>query len=525
MSDLLLDPEFLDLLTDEFIAEMNSVELDVLLELLLTEHVVPGRRGLQPHQLPPPEWAAGELYAWLFQAGRGAGKTLAMSESMYEHVNGPPCDPWEPGGHRMAIVAPTLGDVAISCWAGPSGLRRIDPRIRMTSRRGGTFVIFPNGAEAKCAGAATEADTERLRAAGNVCFAWVEEAAACRRLALVWRQLQFAVRHGPSPRVQMSSTPKPTAAFKRIRASHRVGITRARTLDNVHLPESERQRLYEDHEGTRLGRQELEGEMIDDVPGAHWTADVVDERRLLTPQLRTSYPPGDETREQWLKRVLKLTTVYVGIDPGTSGRGDRTGIIVVGGDNPKARPDGKRHVFFLEDRTGLMVPSTVDFGEALGDEHLPDDIEGWAGVAAEAAIRWGAHAMVVERNRLGRTARAVLRAGGFTGRIIEVDAVGDKSMRADALRQVWRRRCWIVDTLEHLETEMTQWVPAEGDKPEFDPEQDDVSEFTGSPDALDAAGHPARLLLGIGQPQTLPSEPLTDALLAGWDNNYLAPQF
>lgn len=512
-----VDAEFLASLTDELIAELTTDELDVLLELMIADDTPTiGRRTLQPHQQPPADWLAGEQFAWLFEAGRGAGKTMTMSEKMYDHVTGPACDPFEPGGHRMAIIAPTLGDVAVSCWAGPSGLRRIDPRIRMVSRKGGTFVDFHNGASAKCTGGATEGDTERLRAAGNLCFAWVEEAAACRRLALIWRQLQFAVRHGPRPQVQLSSTPKPSRAYKQVRTHRRVTVTNARTLDNVHLPESERQRLYEDHQGTRIGRQELEGEMIDDVPGAHWTADVVDERRILTSRLRSEHPPGDETREQWLRRVLGLTTVFIGLDPGTSGRGDRTGIVVVGGDNPRHRPDGKRHAFFLEDMTGLMVPSTVDFGEALGDDQLPDDIEGWAGVVADVAARWLADGIVVERNRLGRTARAVLRAGGYQGQIIEVDARGSKANRADALRTVWRRRCWIVDSLTQLETEMTSWIPAEGDEPDFDPEQDDVSEFTGSPDALDAAGHAAAQLLGLGMVETLPSEPLTDALLSGW---------
>lgn len=515
----LVDGKLLNLLTDDFVAQLEGDELDALLDALLESYEVPGRRGLQPHQLPPANFQTGEQFAWLFQAGRGAGKTMAMAEEMYDHVmHGPPCDPFEPGGHRMAIIAPTLGDVATSCWGGPSGLRRIDPRIQMISRKGGTFVIFPNGAEAKCTGGKTEDDTERLRAHGNLCRAWVEEAAAIKRLALIWRQLQFAVRHGPRPQVQLSSTPKRTAAYRRINGSHRVTVTKARTADNVHLPESERKRLYEDHEGTRLAAQELEGELVDETPGALWTGDVVDERRIRTSTLRLELPPGDETREQWLRRALGLTTVFVGVDPATSGRGDRTGIIVVGGDNPTLRPDGNRHAYFLEDRTALMVPSTVDLGEALGDDKLAEGVEGWAAVLVDVADRWQAEAVVVERNRLGRTARAVIRAEGYRGRIVEVDARGSKANRADALRQVWRRRCWIVDSLPHLEDEMTTWVPAEGDEPDFDEDADDVHEFTGSPDALDGGGHAARLMLGLEQPLAPESGPVSDAMLAGWQS-------
>ena len=513
MADQLVDDALLDALTPEFVETLDDEELDALLDALLDSATVPGRRSLQPHQLPPPDWE----FAWMFSAGRGAGKTMTMSEELYDHVmNGPPCDPFEPGGHRMAIVGPTLGDVATSCFAGPSGLRRIDPRMTMISRKGGTFVVFPNGAEAKCAGAKTEEDTDRLRAHGNLCRLWIEEAAACRRLALVWRQAQFAVRHGPRPRVQMSSTPRATAAFKQIVGSPRVAVTYASTRQNVHLPAEQRTRLYEDFAGTRLEQQELEGRIVDEVPGALWTLDLVDETRIQLADLEARHPRGDETPEQWLRRVLHLTTVYVGLDPGTSGRGDRTGIIVVGGDNPKLRPDGRRHAFFVEDRTGLMVPSMVDFGEALDDDKLSDDVEGWAERVAEMCGRWHADAVVVERNRLGRMARAVLRAAGLDGRIIEVDAKDPKPNRADALRSAWRRRCHIVGKLEHLETEMTTWVPAEGDDPEFDHEQPDLDVFTGSPDALDAAGHAARLLLGLGKRQPAQTGPLSDALLAGW---------
>lgn len=512
MTDLAVDEALLEAITPEFVAELDDDELDLLLEVLLQSWEVPGRRGLQPHQLPPEAWE----FAWLFTAGRGAGKTMAASDEFYRHVmEGPPCDPFEPGGHRLAIVGPTLGDVATSCWAGPSGLRRIDPRIRMVTRRGGTFIEFPNGAEAKCTGGKSTEDSERLRAHGNLCRLWVEEAAACKALASIWTQAQFAVRHGPRARVQLTSTPKATPAFRRLAKHPRVAITRAATKDNVHLSPADMQRLYEDHAGTRLEAQELEGRILDEVPGALWAPDVIDENRLLTAHLDREYPRGDETRELWLRRILGLTTVLVGVDPATSGRGDRSGLVVVGGDSPRKR-GGNRHAYFLEDRTGLMVPSTIELGEAKGDEHLQEGIEGWAERAAEMAYRWQADAVVVERNRLGRTARSVLRAAGLTSRIVEVDAKGSKANRADALRQAWRRRCHIVDSLSELELEMTTWVPADGDDPEFDPEAEDLDTFNGSPDALDAAGHAAVAILGIGQRQRASSEPLGSALQQGW---------
>lgn len=514
MDDLLtIDPELLDLITPEFLDDLNGDELDALLEMLTASWEIPGRRPLQPHQIPPDDWE----FAWLFQAGRGAGKTMAASDEFFDHVmNGPPCDPFEPGGHRLAIVGPTLGDVATSCWAGPSGLRRIDPRIKMTTKRGGTFITFPNGAEAKCTGAKNAEDAERLRAHGNLCRLWIEEAAACRALAAIWTQAQFAVRHGPRAKVQLTSTPKATPAFRRVSTNNRVKVTSAPTSANMHLEPEVRKRLYEDYRGSRLEAQELEGQLLTEVPGALWSHEVLDESRILTTQLERDYPRADETREMWLRRILGLTTVIVGVDPATSGRGDRSGIVVVGGDNPKKR-GGARHAFFLEDRTALMVPSTIDMGEALGDDKLHEGIEGWAERAAEVAYRWQADRIVVERNKLGRMARSSFRGAGFTGRIEEVDAVGSKANRADSLRTAWRRRCHIVDSLAELELEMTTWVPAEGDDPDFDPEADDLDTFTGSPDALDAAGHAARAILGLGQkaPKQI-AQPLSAALQSGW---------
>lgn len=115
-----------------------------------------------PHQVPPPPG----FFGWLLMAGRGAGKTDACARYVHEHVYGPPCLPG-PVPHWIGIIAPTLGDAATSCYAGPSGLRVHSPEAKMTTVQGGTVIRWPNGSEAKIFGAHSPEDVERLRSGGN----------------------------------------------------------------------------------------------------------------------------------------------------------------------------------------------------------------------------------------------------------------------------------------------------------------------------------------------------------------------
>lgn len=119
-----------------------------------------------PHQVPPDPG----FYGWLLMAGRGAGKTDACARYVHEHVYGPPCLPG-PVPHWIGIVAPTHGDAATSCYAGPSGLRVHSPEAAMRTVQGGTVIRWPNGSEAKIFGAHSPEDVERLRSGGNRCAA------------------------------------------------------------------------------------------------------------------------------------------------------------------------------------------------------------------------------------------------------------------------------------------------------------------------------------------------------------------
>lgn len=273
MTSLAADP--IEELWQEIVADSGLSIVDVLalatedelaeLDRLLVQAVAGRSLTLLPHQIPP--LSAWDL--WILLGGRGTGKTQACADYMWKHVQGPPCDPRMPGGHRMAIIGPTQGDAIDSCYRGPSGLRAIAPGVKL---RGGEFkaVEFPNGSQARVFGTDTEKAVDRLRAGGNNCLAWLEEFAAWPRLQEGLDQMRFGLRLGPHPRAVGSSTPKNRPEIKALLAESkepraRTVISHGETDDNPHLPATTRIELYRRYSGTRLGGQELKGLVLDDI--------------------------------------------------------------------------------------------------------------------------------------------------------------------------------------------------------------------------------------------------------------------
>lgn len=221
------------------------------------------------------------ILAWF--GGRGSGKSDAGAGAMDQHANGPPCDPRLPGGHRMRIIGPTFSDAIASCIEGPSGLKTHNPSVQLIATKQGTLVRWPNGAIARVHGAYTPEDPERLRSGGNSCFDWAEEMAAWRRLDEVWDQAQFGLRVGANPKTVITTTPKSRAKVKELykagerymalspgerellERDERVHFIVATTEDNKYLPAEVRAALYKRYAGTRLGAQELEAKILDDL--------------------------------------------------------------------------------------------------------------------------------------------------------------------------------------------------------------------------------------------------------------------
>lgn len=191
------------------------------------------------------------------------------------------------------------------------------------------------------------------------------------------------------------------------------------------------------------------------------------------------------TKEEVLVQKLGLVNVEVWLDPATSGRGDRTGICVVGADASSRWPDRLSRAYVLEDATELL------------------NVEGWGRKAAEIAQRWRTVRIGAELNRLNDAARVVIQAYMPNALFLDTTAKVSKGQRADPIKAVHSQgRVIFVGHHPLLENEMTTWIPADGDAPELTPEEvlsEDDDVFSGSPDALDAMIHGVRSVLNLDE--------------------------
>jgi phage terminase large subunit-like protein len=399
----------------------------------------PGACTPECNQLPPMA-PLGPLDMWLMMGGRGTGKTDAGSMYVLDHVNGPACDPKVKGGHRIAIVAPTLGDAVESCVNGPSGLKAYDPRVRVVSSTGGTFVVFANGSRAKLFGANTENDTDRLRAGGNRCLVWLEEAAAMRFLGKVLEQSELGLRLGPAAHYVATTTPRGRPEVRRWQHDPHVHITRGRTRDAHHLAAQWRERLERRLQGTRMGRQELDGVVLDDVEGALWTQAQIDAARLR-----------DEAGRPTPIAPL-MRRIVVAVDPNGGGK-DEVGIIVVGlGDEQALDSNGRMadQLYVLEDCSGSFD----------GPGH-------WAARVIQAYRRWQANAVVAEVNYGGDMVVSTIHTADPTVPCRVVRATRGKALRAEPVQALYaQERVHHVGIFPELEEQQTTWTEDAGTSPD-----------------------------------------------------------
>jgi phage terminase large subunit-like protein len=376
-----------------------------------------------PHQVPP---KGEDWLGWLLLGGRGSGKTAASSHYIVNHVNGPPCMPG-PVPHWLGIIAPTLGDAATSCFAGPAGIRAIDPTASLKQKPGGLVIDWPNGTQAKLFGAREPDDVERLRSGGNTCLVWCEEMAAWRYMQEAWDQMRFGLRVGPHPRWIGSTTPKPRPLIKELFMGQKyrnVVVTHATMYDNPHLPEHIRTALEEAYGGSTLGSQELYGRLIEQDEAALWNREVIERNRLLV--------------------APDLPKIVIGVDP--SGGAGEQGIIAVGMDAKLEEGKTIKHGYVLDDRTVTMKP------------------DGWGKAAVQAAIDWDADAIVVETNFGGDmavstivTAAERMDAGAIPIRTVR--ASRGKIPRAQPVSVLTTQGRWHhVGRFPNLEDQMCTWT-------------------------------------------------------------------
>ena len=361
----------------------------------------------RPEQHAP----AGNWRYWLILAGRGFGKTRAGAEWVRAQV--------QLGRKRIALVAPTTADARDVMVEGESGLLNIcaaDERpVFQPSRR---RLVWPNGAKAFLYSAQ---EPERLRGPQHDA-AWADELAAWTNLQAVWDQLQFGLRLGPDPRLVATTTPKPLPLIKALLADPDCVVRRGSTYDNAaNLSPAFVERIVRRYEGSRLGRQELHAEVLDDAPGALWTYETLIAARAA--------------------KAPDLARVVVAVDPsGSTGadEGDAQGIVVAA-----LGVDGLAYV--LADRTCRLSP------------------EGWGRRAVEAFDDYGADRIVAEKNFGGDMVRAIIQTVRKTAPVTLVSASRGKMVRAEpvsALYEQGRVRHVIPDPannpLAELEHEMSR---------------------------------------------------------------------
>lgn len=246
---------------------------------------------------------------------------------------------------------------------------------------------------------AAEADSLRGPQHSHV---WGDEIAKWQRGQEAWDNAMMGLRLGDRPRALATTTPRPVPLVRRLLAQQGVVVTRGRTMDNrAALPAAFIAAMARDYAGTRLGRQELEGELVLDHEGALWTRDLIE-------RCRVGNVPADGAGGAPL-----LARVVVGVDPPAGSTGDACGIVVAG-----LGPDGRAYV--IED--------------ASVEQATPEQ---WARAVAAAHHRWGADRIVAEANNGGAMVASVLRAAESGLPVKLVHATRGKSARAEPVATLY----------------------------------------------------------------------------------------
>jgi phage terminase large subunit-like protein len=395
---------------------MQTITPDILTEaalrLYFRKQADPWRATRRPNQAPPD----GDWRTWLVMAGRGFGKTRMAAEWVREQIA-------DHGRQRIALVGATAADVRDVMVDGESGLLACCERygIRATYQPSRRRVLFPNGAMAFMYSAD---EPNRLRGPQHDA-AWGDEPAAWR-YPEAYENLDLGLRLGDQPQMVLTTTPRPVTLVRTLvkradRDESDVAVTRGRTIDNAaNLSPGFMAAMHDRYHGTRLGRQELEGELLEDVEGALWTLDLIDAHRM------DALPDG-----------VDLVRCVVGIDPAATSNRDsnETGIIVAG-----LGSDGDGYV--------------------LADSSLRGSPNEWGGAAVQAYRDWQADHVTPETNNGGEMVIQTLRTVDPNLPIQPVHASRGKATRAEPIAALYEQgRVHHVGTFPELEDQMATWVP------------------------------------------------------------------
>jgi phage terminase large subunit-like protein len=331
------------------------------------------------NQMPP----SGDWRIWLVMAGRGFGKTRMGAEWVREIAMANP-------GVRIALIGATMMEARQVMVEGESGILSVcagapahwEPSLRR--------LTWPNGSTAMLYSAA---EPESLRGPQHH-YAWADEIAKWGRGVSAWDNLLLGLRLGHGPKIMATTTPRPVPLIKRLVKENGVAITNGRTADNAHnLPPDYIAAVEALYGGTRLGRQELDGELIEDAVGALWTRAMIEACRVGA--------------------VPEMQRIVIGVDPPITAGGDACGIVVAG-----LGTDEKAYVLADHSVSGLSP-------------------EGWARAVAGAAQLWNADRVVAEGNQGGEMVTATLRAANVNMAIKRVHATRGKCARAEPIAALY----------------------------------------------------------------------------------------
>jgi len=372
------------------------------------------------HKQRPPD---GDWSVWLILAGRGWGKTRTGAEDIVSYAMATP-------NMRCGVVAPTQGDLRRVCFEGSSGLLSCIPKECLWQGEGNAYnrtameIKLWNGSIIQ-GYAAIEPDRLRGPQFHRV---WADELAAWR-YPDAYDQMMFGLRLGEKPQLIITTTPRPTQIIVNLvrREGKDVALTRGNTFENnKNLAESALKQLEDRYAGTRLGRQELYAELLEDIQGALWSFKGIEADRI----------PVSDLPEQ--------SRIVVAIDPAVTNtdESDETGIIVAGKGH-----DNRYYV--IDDVSGRMSP------------------DGWGRTAIDMFYKYNADRIVAEVNNGGDLVEGLLRNIDENVPYTPVRASRGKLIRAEPIAALYEQnRVSHVGMFKELEDQLCSYSPASSKSPD-----------------------------------------------------------
>lgn len=379
-----------------------------------------------PGQIPPEDRA---WFCYLMRSGRGGGKTRAGAEWILKRVR--------QGYRHIALIGQTAADVRDTMVElGPSSIMKIArleerPIYEPSKRR----LTFPNGAVATTF---TGEEPDQLRGPAHDTV-WIDELAKFKYPEETWDNMEMGLRLGNNPQVFCTTTPRPIPIIKRLIKDPTTIDIRFSTSQNAeNLSPIFLKRIQERYAGTRLGRQELEGEVLDDNPNALWHRDVIENLRV--------------------RKAPQLIRIVVGVDPAVSSGEEsaETGIIVDG-------------------------IAATGHGYTLADYTVRGSPLEWARAVVRAYNDWKADRVIGEVNNGGDLVEANLRNVDRNIPFKAVHATRGKVIRAEPIAALDEQGKWhLVGTFPQLEDQLCEWVPGEKSPDRMDAHVWAATELTGN---------------------------------------------